>query len=102
MCEDVKDRQAHQGRKAQRRTHVVAENQKCRAERSQMAQAHAVDDRTHRMFAHAEMHVAAAWRRFRQGARAIERKFGLGGGCKIGGAANDPGYPLGERVENLA
>ena len=58
--EDVDDVQAHQRRQADRRTHVVGEDQEGRAVGDEAAvRGQAVDDRAHRVLAHAEVKVAA-------------------------------------------
>ena len=59
--EHVHDVQPHQRGQPDRRTHVVGENQERRAVRNDSAvRRHAVDDRAHRVLAHAEVQVAAA------------------------------------------
>ena len=58
--EDVDDVQAHQRRQPDRRPHVVGEDQEGRAVADEAAvRRQAVDDRAHRMLAHAEVEVAA-------------------------------------------
>ena len=58
--EDVHDVQSHQRRQPDRRPHVVGEDQEGRAERHESAvRRQAVDDRAHRVLAHAEVEVAA-------------------------------------------
>src|SRR5450631_3711186 len=101
MREDMKHRQFHQGSKADRRLHVVAENQERRTERAQMAKPHSVDDGAHGVFANAEMHVAAAGGLCLQCTSAIERQVGLGGWREIGSAAQNPRHILGDGVEHL-
>ena len=57
--EDVDDMQAHQRRQPDRRAHVVGEDQEGRAEGNGAAVGgHAVDDRAHRVLAHAEVKIA--------------------------------------------
>ena len=58
--EHVDDVQRHQCGEANRRTHVIGENQEGRAERNHATVgSHAIGDRAHGVLAHAEMHIAA-------------------------------------------
>ena len=55
----VYDVQAHERREPDRRTHVVGEDEKCRAVgQGASVRSHAVDDCAHRVLANAKVHVA--------------------------------------------
>ena len=98
--EDGEIVQFHQGRQPDRRPHVVGEDQEGRAERAQAGERHAVADRAHAVLANAEMHVAAARRRRAERFGPLDRR--LGRRREIGGAADEPGAHLGDRVDHLA
>src|SRR3546814_20146414 len=58
--EDEDDRQLHQRREADRRLHIIRENQIARTERPELREGKAVADGAHRMLAYAEMKVASS------------------------------------------
>src|SRR5258706_14181309 len=60
VSEHKKSGQLHQGRKAYRGAGIIAEDEKGRAEGSQLGERQSVDDGAHCMFTYAKMHVLAA------------------------------------------
>src|SRR3546814_14833243 len=58
--EDEDDRQLHQRREADRRLHIIRENQIARTERPELREGKAVADGAHSMLAYAEMKVGSS------------------------------------------
>ena len=100
--EDVDDRDLHERRQADRHPAVVAEDQEAGAERPHLDQRHAVHDGPHGVLADAEVEVAAAVAAGLEIAGPFEGHVGLGRRGQVGGAADQPGDVLGDRVEHLA
>ena len=60
VSENKSDGQIHDRRHANRRTHVIGEDEECAAVRTQAAmQCKPVEDAAHAMFTHAEVNVAS-------------------------------------------
>ena len=102
MGEDEDRRQLHQRRQPDRRPGIVAEDEEGRAERPQLGQRHAVDDRRHGMLADAEMEIAAAGAAGLEVAGAGELQRRLVRRAEVGRAAEEPGNVLGQHVQHLA
>ena len=116
VSEHVDDVQTHQRRQPDGRTHVVGEDQEGRAVRNQSSvRRDAVDDRAHRMLAHAEMKVAPGitppaadgalcvhvfFGRRVEIAESLER--GVGRGVEIRGAARQCRHTRRDGVHHLA
>ena len=98
--EDVKHRQAHEGGQADRRPHVIGEDEERGAERAQPGEGHAVDDRAHGMLADAEVQIAAAVAAGLEIAAAVNKRERRGG--QVGRPAHQPRQPLGDLIEHLA
>ncbi len=94
-------RQLHERRKADRRLHVVAENQEAGPISADLGQRQAVHDRAHGVLAHAKVQVAPAGVIRLQVARTLETQVRLGRGRQIGGAADQPGIALRDRIQHL-
>ena len=115
MGEHVDHVQPHQRRKPDGRPHVIGKDQKGRAERYGSAvRRNAVQNCAHRMFAHAEMQIAAgrtpATFRALSIACARSSRFevsqsferGVSRWIQIGGAADQCGHARRDRVHHLA
>jgi hypothetical protein len=109
--EHVQHVQALQGREADRRAHVVGEDEEGRAVGNEAAvRGHAVDDRAHRVLAHAEVQVAARRSGIRRagagGRRCVEVaaafQRGVGGRIEVGRSAGQLRQLRRDRREDLA
>ena len=101
MREDEDGRQLHQCGETDRRPQVVREDQKGRAVGADLGQREPVADRAHRVFADAEMQVAAGPVAFRERRRTFEDLACLGGTVEVGRAADQPRIVLGDRILDL-
>ena len=99
--EDPDHRQFHDRRQADRRPHIVAEDQEAGAIGAQHGQGQAIADGTHGVLANAEMQVAAAKVTRLEIARAFGRDQRLGGRRQIRRAADQPRQMRGDRILHL-
>src|SRR5215467_6456166 len=93
VSEDVGRRQVHQRREAQRRTQKVREDHEARTVSSNFRKSHAVEARSHNVFAYAEVEIAAAVTALLKIAAVGDA--GLGRRSEVRRAADEPRHFLG-------
>ncbi len=101
MGEHVDDRQLHQRGQPQGTAGKVGEDQKGRPQRPQPGQGQPVGHRGRRVLADAKVQVAPARAGGLEVPSAVDGQPGLRRRGKIGGAADQPGHPGGDGVEDL-
>ncbi len=100
--ENVNRGDFHQRAEAHARPHVVAEIKERGAERPEFRQGHAVHDRAHGVFSHAEVNVAPAILIRVELSRSVERQVRLVGFGQVRRAANQPWDILRQRVQGFS
>ncbi|MCG3120607.1 MAG: hypothetical protein ALAOOOJD_03375 [bacterium] len=100
MGENINGRLLHQTGQTKCRPLIIRKDEKRRNIRTQFAQRHAVGNRTHRIFANAEMKISAVIIAFLKIAAVFDQRFGRG--RQIRGATHEPGNLRGDGIQNFA
>src|SRR5262249_56274541 len=99
--EDIDDWNFHERGEAHGWASVVAEDQERGAKRADFAQHHSIQNGTHSVFADAEVEIPSFVVAGFEVAGAVEREPRLSRGRKIGCAADQPRYLLGQSIQDF-
>ena len=102
MGKDIDDRNLHERAEADRRLHIVGENEEARAVGADLRQGEPIQDRAHGVLADSEMKISPARIVAFHVARALKGQACLGRGGEVSRASNQPGIVRRNRVEDLA